>query len=332
MITTSTTTIRNSIIVIQNSFFSRRCFSDVKPDVENVENSLTLSMPSNLHLADEKVLEKDLETIEEELVPPERYLFAKLHKDTKAELPVHKFRAPGEIHGEMTAKLDPNIFSVALRKDIVLEMVRYQRNKIRQPQSAKRRKDIAGSNKKPWAQKGLGRAQFGHKRNSVWKGGQKAHGPVLRNFNIYTNRKQRAMALMITLAAKLEEDNIMVFDEFTVDHIKTKDVFTLLKQHQLHRYRCLLVDEHFCPQFEKSARNLPLHTTMEQKKTNVYDLMKRDKLIITAGALASIQKRVMEQYLHRGKMKAYLRNIEPYVAASDILFKEKIAATSVKAE
>ena len=294
----------------------RRWFSSVVPEEVSTENSLTLSVPSNLQLVDENILQKDLEEIEEELVPIERYLFPKLHKDTKAELPIHRFREPGTVHSEFTAKLDPNIFSVALRKDIVLEMVRYQRNKIRQPQSAKRRKDIAGSNKKPWNQKGLGRAQFGNKRNSIWKGGQKAHGPVLRNFNIYTNRKQRAMALMITLAAKLEEDNIMVVDELSADRVKTKDISTLLKQHNLSRYRCLLVDERVSPEFEKSTDNLPLHTTMEQRKTNVYDLMKRDKLVITAPALESLQKRVMEQYLHKGKMKSYLRNMQEYLAAT----------------
>merc|ERR1712146_556897 len=253
-----------------------------------------------------------------------------MHKDTRKELPIHRFRAPGEF-SDRTAKLDPNVFSVALRKDVVLEMVRYQRNKIRQPQMTKRRKHIAGSNKKPWAQKGLGRAQFGHKRNSVWRKGQKAHGPVLRNFNIYTNRKQRAMALMITLAAKLEEDNIIVFDEFAVEDIKTKNVFSLLTQHGLHKFRYLIVDDNVTSEFEKSVANLPLHTVMEQKKTNVYDLMKRDKLVITAKALEDIQRRVMAQYLHRGKMKAYLRNIEPYLVASQEIADSRNAAASTEA-
>jgi large subunit ribosomal protein L4 len=99
---------------------------------------------------------------------------------------VAKFAAPGEF--TEPAPLDPTIFGVALRKDIVHEVVRYQRAKVRQPRKTKRIGEIRGSGKKPRPQKGQGVGQIGNRRNSAWKGGQKAHGPVLRDFSIGLNR------------------------------------------------------------------------------------------------------------------------------------------------
>jgi large subunit ribosomal protein L4 len=70
-------------------------------------------------------------------------------------------------------------------------------------------------NKKPRPQKGGGQSQVGHKRNSVWRGGQKAFGPVIRDFSIGLNKKTRALGVMITLAAKLPENNLIIIDQLT---------------------------------------------------------------------------------------------------------------------
>ena len=105
--------------------------------------SMTSTIPSNLHLADTKVLLPP----EKDLIPDERYFFSSLASSLPASLPVYSFENPGEIVAQ--APLNGKIFSVAIRKDIVLEIVRYFRNKKRQPQCTKRIPDIAGSNKKP---------------------------------------------------------------------------------------------------------------------------------------------------------------------------------------
>lgn len=138
--------------------------------------------------------------------------------------------------------LDARIFGVAIRKDIVHECVRYMRHKRRQPHKTKRMSEIRGSNKKPWQQKGLGRAQFGHKRNSVWRGGQKAHGPVLRDFDIGLNKKMRAMGMMIAIAAKQREGNLIVVDNFDCTSFKTKYVYWALRRFQIHEKKTLMVD------------------------------------------------------------------------------------------
>lgn len=128
---------------------------------------------------------------------------------------VNKFLHPGQMGSPIP--LQKTIFEVAIRKDIVLNAIRYTRNKQRQPHKTKRMSEIRGSNKKPRPQKGTGSAQVGHRRNSAWRGGQKAHGPVIRDFSIGMNKKTRALAMMIALSAKFREGNLHVFDEFLLE-------------------------------------------------------------------------------------------------------------------
>ncbi len=111
------------------------------------------ALPANLKLADAAVLAQP----EKPIVSEGRYLFPVLSSELPESLPIFSFEKPGSVVG--SASLNPKMFTVALRKDLVLEVVRYQRNMKRQPQRTKRVRDIAGSNKKPWPQKGTGQAQ-----------------------------------------------------------------------------------------------------------------------------------------------------------------------------
>lgn len=167
-----------------------------------------LEIPSNLKLADLSVL-KEIKKI---TVPQDDYNFATI--DIPKSIKVAIFNNPGS-YSENTEPIDPRIFGVALRKDIVHEVVRYQRHKARQPKRTKRVGEIAGSTKKPYPQKGQGISQVGNRRNSSWRGGMKAHGPVIRDYAISLNRKYRAMGMMIVLAAKFREGNLLVFDNIS---------------------------------------------------------------------------------------------------------------------
>ena len=199
--------------------------------------SVAKSLPPNLRLADPKILLPP----EPPIIPDERYFFSILSTDVPDVVPVYSFENPGTVLSNIP--LNKKIFAVALRKDIVLEIVRYQRNNKRQPQRSKRIRDIAGSNKKPYPQKGTGRAQVGNKRNSVWRKGQKAHGPVLRAYTMYTPRKQRALGMMISLAAKLKEGNLVIFDKLSCTTQKTKLLANILSQHGLLDHRTLFLDD-----------------------------------------------------------------------------------------
>lgn len=176
--------------------------------------------------------------------------------------------------------------------------------------------EISGSNKKPRPQKGGGASQVGHRRNSVWRGGQKAHGPVLRDYSIGLNRKYRAMGMMVALAAKYREGNLVVFDKIVCDSHRTKDLHGLFAGHGLAEKTILIVDDEFEEKFSLACKNIANATPMLQREANVYDIVKREKLALSTAALASLQQRVMEQYGHQGRRHALLRDLNTYTTAA----------------
>lgn len=172
--------------------------------------SISAVIPPNLKLADEAVLKEPPKPI----VPEIQYNYPVL--EVPETIPVAILNEPGKFL-ESPAKLERKIFEVALRKDIVHNCVRHTRHARRQPHKTKRIFEISGSNKKPRPQKGTGVSQVGNKRNSAWRGGQKAHGPVLRDYSISINRKTRALGMMISLTARLREGNLIIFDQLETE-------------------------------------------------------------------------------------------------------------------
>jgi large subunit ribosomal protein L4 len=143
----------------------------------------------------------------------------------------------------------------------------------------------------------------GNRRNSAWKGGQKAHGPVLRDYSIGLNCKMRAMGMMVALSAKLREGNLHVFDALSFGSTKTKELNALLIQHGISdpakSLSSLVIDTDFDDKFLLACRNLALVTPLPQTGANVYDIIKRDKLVVSASAflaLQNLQERILEQF------------------------------------
>lgn len=219
--------------------FSRKLF--VKPRLARSLTDMVLrapdgtALPSNLQLADISALKP----LPEVTFPALNYSFPTL--DVPESMHVLKLHSPGE-YCDKPVKLERKIFEVAIRLDIVHNMVRYTRHKRRQPKMTKRMSQIAGSNKKPRPQKGTGQSQVGHRRNSAWRGGQKAHGPVLRDYSIDINRKTRALGMMIVFNAKFREGNLLVFDSLSCSSPRTKELHQLLEGHALADHRLLFVD------------------------------------------------------------------------------------------
>lgn len=168
-----------------------------------------VSIPSNLQIFDTSILCP----VAVPTLKIQDYSFPLLN--VPSTLDVFQFKNPTEKAAPVP--LIRTIFEVAIRKDIVLTLVRYIRNQRRQPKRTKRMSEIRGSNKKPRPQKGTGTGQVGHHRNSAWRGGQKAHGPVLRDYSIGMNKKERALGMMMVLAAKHREGNLLVVDSFDID-------------------------------------------------------------------------------------------------------------------
>jgi large subunit ribosomal protein L4 len=280
-------------------------------------------LPSNLNVDDVSVLKRVLEPLPEPLVDPIELSFGTL--DIPNAVAVRSFRSPGEaqmVRGAADSDddtegclLDSRIFGVPIRKDIVHEVIRYMRAKVRQPQKTKRIWEVSGSKKKPRPQKGQGKSQVGNKRNSAWVGGFKAHGPVLRDFSFNLNRKYRALGLMIALAAKLREGNLHVFDSLSVDSHSTKDLVALLGAHGLlpavdetsgiihpgsHTRLLMIEDIEHQLNFERACRNIHYVTPVVGDAVNVLDVVKHSHLVISSAALDGIQERLLRQYGYTG--------------------------------
>lgn len=290
---------------LKNSITSNhRRLSSLVPT--NSSGSSTL--PSNLILADIKVLEEPPKPV----IPVDDYIFPTLDWSLPEAIKVRVFNNPGHFVRE-DAPINRKIFAVAIRKDIVHEVIRYQRAKKRQPKKLKRMGEISGSKKKPHPQKGTGRARAGNKRNSVWRGGQKAHGPVLRDYSIGCNRKFRAMGMMIVLAAKFREGNLLVFDDIKCETHKTAALHKLLVEHGIYdEIRAIIIDNDLQDNFVIASGNLPNVTILPHQKANVYDLIRCDRLAISRKSFAMLQERVWAQYTYNGKKSLFegLRKIE----------------------
>jgi len=128
-------------------------------------------------------------------------------------------------------KLDDSIFGVQLRPDVVHEAVRAQMANSRQVLAhTKDRSEVRGGGKKPWRQKGTGRARHGSSRSPIWIGGGVTFGPTNeRNFSIKVNKKVRRLALCMSLSDKANEKKIYILDDISSDGVKTKDIYALLK-------------------------------------------------------------------------------------------------------
>lgn len=172
-----------------------------------------IDLPSNLILAEKKVLEERPQVTTR---LPVLAQFPLLNVPESIE--VRKFHgAANEVIGN--TPLERTIFEVPIRTDLVHEYVRYIRNKRRQPKKTKRIGELKGSNRKPRPQKKTGYSQVGNKRNSAWRGGMKAHGPVIRDYSIGMNKKARALAMMTILASKFRDGNLIVFDDVSLEVI-----------------------------------------------------------------------------------------------------------------
>ena len=282
-------------------------------------SSAEIEIPSNLKLATTKVIAND--AIPSDPLPAERYYFPELASLIPKEAPIISLKDPNLVTNNFV-DLHPTIFGVAIRKDIVLDVVRYHRHKVRQPQKTKRIWELSGSNKKPHPQKGQGRAQVGHRRNAIWRGGEKPHGPVLRDFSIKLPRKKRALGMMIALVSKFREGNLHIIDSFESNTISTSHVINQLKQHEFYETsyvlgttnenkmnRILFLDTEINDNFHKSITNVRQYTLSLIEGITIIDVVKNDKILITPDALELWQEMLLEEYNHPQRRKALLNGL-----------------------
>ena len=182
------------------------------------------------------------------------------------------------------------VFKAPLRKQLFYDVVLTQMAKRRSGTAAvKNRTAVSGGGKKPWKQKGTGRARAGSSRSPLWRGGGIVFGPTPRSYEIAVPKKVRKLALCSALSMKLKENKMLIIDKLEFPVIKTKAVVSILKQLGLSN---VLIIEQENLNLEMSARNVPHVKVMRPEGLNVYDVLKYEHIVITQPCVEKIQGRL----------------------------------------
>ncbi len=189
-------------------------------------------------------------------------------------------------------ELADEIFGLPVRKDILARMVNYQLAKRRAgTHKAKQIGDIQGTTKKPWKQKGTGRARQGSLRSPQFRGGAVIFGPVVRSHEFSLQKKVRRLALKTALSAKQAEGKLVVLDAAKATDGKTKALAAQFKK--LGWNSVLIIDgPELDANFARAARNLPKVDVLPQQGANVYDILRRDTLVLTRSAIEHLEARL----------------------------------------
>ena len=186
-------------------------------------------------------------------------------------------------------ELKEDIFGIIPNEELVHSViVNYLANQRQGTQSTKTRAEVRGGGKKPWRQKGTGRARQGSIRAPHWVGGGIALGPKPRSYSYKLNKKERRIALKSALTSRVQADKFVVIDEFKFDEIKTKKMQAVLDA--LNVSKALIVLNENDANVVKSARNIANVQTALTNTINVYDILKYNTVVVTKAAVATIEE------------------------------------------
>jgi large subunit ribosomal protein L4 len=188
-----------------------------------------------------------------------------------------------------TTDLAPAIFEAPIKPDLMHQaLVRQLANARRGTQSVKKRSEVSGGGRKPWRQKGTGRARQGSIRSPQWVGGGKAHAPKPRSHALRMPRKMRRAALRSALSVKASSAEILVLNEFKIKQPKTKEMSAILNRLVGEASVLILLPERDSD-VEKSARNLSRVETLLAQYLNVRDLLGFEKVILPLDSIRVIE-------------------------------------------
>lgn len=201
---------------------------------------------------------------------------------------VNVYNQLGEVVGDI--ELNEAIFGVEVNEHVVYEVVKnHLANRRQGTQSAKTRAEVRGGGRKPWRQKGTGRARQGSIRAPQWKGGGVVFAPKPRSYRYSVPKKVRRLAMKSVLSSKVLERELRILDALTVDAFSTKKAKEILKNLSLETKTMIVLPEGN-EMIVKSFANLPKVETVVVDYMNVYDLMRFDNLVIVKDALSKIEE------------------------------------------
>ena len=189
-------------------------------------------------------------------------------------------------------ELSDDIFGLSKREDILSRMVNWQLAKRRSGNHQTRGISmISGTTRKPWKQKGTGRARQGSLRSPQFRGGAVIFGPVVRDHAFGLQKKVRRLALKVALSVKAREGKLIIIDSLEQEDNKTKNLF--FKLQKLGITNALFIDGvEVDKNFALASRNIPYIDVLPQQGINVYDILRRDNLVLTKVALSNLEQRL----------------------------------------
>ena len=189
-------------------------------------------------------------------------------------------------------ELDDRVFGVSVNEGIMYEVVNMQMAKRRQgTASTKGRSDVSGGGKKPWRQKGTGRARAGTTRSPIWRGGGIVFGPKPRDYSYTVPKKVRKAALKSALSMKVKDNQVVILKDFPMEEIKTKKFREVMELFELKKALFVLNEGNSV--LEKSSKNLPDVKMMRTEGINVYDLLKYETLVLFEPSVKTIEEALL---------------------------------------
>lgn len=198
-----------------------------------------------------------------------------------------------DITGKQTGdmELNDNVFGVEVNEAVLHQaLVMQQANQRQGNASTKTRGLVRGGGKKPWKQKGTGRARAGSIRSPLWVGGGTTFGPQPRSYAFTMPRKQRRLALKSALSAKVMGGELVVLEDINFDAPKTKNVVKMMQDFNFADQKALIITAEAVENVEKSSRNIPGIKTINTMGLNVYDLLHHNKVFVTKAAVSRIEE------------------------------------------
>lgn len=187
-------------------------------------------------------------------------------------------------------ELKDSVFGIEVNQHVLYEVVKNQlANKRQGTQSVKTRSEVRGGGRKPWRQKGTGRARQGSIRAPHWVGGGVSFAPKPRDYSYSVPKKVRRLAMKSALSSKVIDNEIIVLDEFKMDQPKTKEIANILKNLNSSK-KALIVMDKKDENVVKSAKNMPGVSTTLVNTLNVYDILNHDTFIITKEAAKKVEE------------------------------------------
>jgi large subunit ribosomal protein L4 len=190
-----------------------------------------------------------------------------------------------------TVDLKPEIFEIEPNEAVVHQYIVNHMASQRQGNAAtKTRKEVSGGGRKPWRQKGTGRARAGTIRSPLWRGGGTVFGPHPRSYGSTFPKKMKRLALKSILSDRAKNERIKVVDSLEIPEIKTKKVISILNNLELQDRKLIILDEGNNQNFSLSCQNLQNVLYTRAIATNGYDLLNADFIVITRAGLDKMQE------------------------------------------